>query len=148
MLWHGHWEDITHQKTLEEELRAVNREIEAFSYSVSHDLRAPLSAIDGFSQVLVERSGSQLDERSRNYLLRIRAAASQMDGLIEGLLALSRLSRQELRHERVDLSELANEIVDGLHRRRPDRQVEVVVEPNLATHGDSRLAIRISPKAP
>ena len=90
------------------ELEAVNRELEAFSYSVAHDLRAPLRSIDGFSQALLDDCSDQLDERGLEYLTRVRGAARRMAQLIDDLLKLSRLTRAELKRERVDLSQLAN----------------------------------------
>jgi signal transduction histidine kinase len=118
---------------------AANKELEAFSYSVSHDLRAPLRSIDGFSQALLEDCSEQLEEAGQGYLQRIRAASQRMGQLIDDLLALSRLTRSELHRETVDLSALARRVTDELRQREPERQVEVVVDDGLVTEGDSRL---------
>jgi PAS domain S-box-containing protein len=121
------------------ELEAAHRELEAFSYSVSHDLRAPLRAIDGFSQALLEDCEPQLDERGKDYLRRIRAATRRMGELIDDLLALSRVTRQEMRRERVDLSALARSVVAQLRRLEPARRVEVVIADGLEAEGDAHL---------
>lgn len=120
-------------------LRAANEDLAAFSYSVSHDLRAPLRAIDGFSQALLEDMGDRLDEQSRGHLERIRGGARQMGQLIDGLLGLSRVTRAELRLEQVDLSGQAQQIADDLARHEPERRVEVVVAPEMSAMGDVRL---------
>jgi light-regulated signal transduction histidine kinase (bacteriophytochrome) len=117
----------------------VNRELEAFSYSVSHDLRAPLRAIDGFSQALVEDCGEQLDDSARDYLRRIRAATKRMADLIDDLLDLSRVTRREMRREPVDLSALASAIGSQLQRSEPARRVDLVVRPGLVARGDPHL---------
>ncbi|HXG14674.1 MAG TPA: PAS domain S-box protein [Calidithermus sp.] len=121
------------------ELEAANRELEAFSYSVSHDLRAPLRAIDGFSQALLEDCEPVLDERGRDHLRRIRAATRRMGELIDDLLALARVTRQEMRRERVDLSAVARSVVAQLRRAEPTRRVEVVIAEGLAAEGDPHL---------
>ncbi|BAY07032.1 GAF domain-containing protein [Calothrix sp. NIES-2098] len=121
------------------ELQAVNKELEAFSYSVSHDLRAPLRSIDGFSQALLEDYEDQLDETGKNYLQRIRLATQRMGQLIDDLLNLSRLMRSEMHLETVDLSVLAREIAREAQERQPGRQVEFVIQPGLIAQGDSRL---------
>ncbi|OUL33298.1 histidine kinase [Nostoc sp. T09] len=121
------------------ELQAVNRELEAFSYSVSHDLRAPLRSIDGFSQALLEDYQEQLDETGQNYLRRIRLATQRMGQLIDDLLNLSRLMRSEMQLEPVDLSLLAKVIYAELQESQPERQVDCVIEPGLIAQGDSRL---------
>jgi PAS domain S-box-containing protein len=122
-----------------EELRAVNGELEAFSYSVSHDLRAPLRAIDGFSKVVLERFGGQLDAQGRNYLERVRAGSQRMGRLIDDLLRLSRISRADLRPQPVDLASLAREALAELRARDPSRPVEVEVPDRLPAHGDADL---------
>ena len=122
-----------------QELEAANRELEAFSYSVSHDLRAPLRSIDGFGRVLERRYGDQLDEGARETLARIRNATARMGTLIDALLELSRLSRRELRLERVDVTALARQIEEELRARESDRQVEVVVEDGLVAIADPTL---------
>jgi PAS domain S-box-containing protein len=121
------------------ELEAANKELEAFCYSVSHDLRAPLRGIDGFSVSLQEDSHAQLDENSREHLRRIRAATHRMGELIDALLLLSRVTRTELRRETVDLSALASEIIANLRMSSPGRQVEVTIEPDLRMNGDPEL---------
>ena len=124
---------------LVEELKYKNKELEAFSYSVSHDLRAPLRSIDGFSQALIEDYGEGLDETARNYLNRIRAAAQRMAALIDDMLLLSRISRAQVNRERVDLSALAQSVADELRSQNPERSVEVKIEPDLAAHADRGL---------
>jgi two-component system NtrC family sensor kinase len=124
---------------LVEELKYKNKELEAFSYSVSHDLRAPLRSIDGFSQALIEDYGEGLDETARNYLNRIRAAAQRMGALIDDMLLLSRISRAQVKRERVELSALAQSVADELRSQNPERSVEVKIEPDLAVHADRGL---------
>jgi len=122
------------------ELDAVNKELEAFSYSVSHDLRAPLRAIDGFSQVLLEDCGERLDEAGRHHLDRVRRAAQRMGGLIDDLLKLARVTRTEMTIEDVDLGALASEITDTLRRTEPNRDVDVELGGNgLSARGDPHL---------
>lgn len=121
------------------QLKAINQELEAFAYSVSHDLRAPLRAMDGFSQALLEDYEAQLDAVGRDYLRRVRAASQRMAQLIDDLLKLSRLSRGELHCERVDLSALARDVVVELRQRQPERQVDVTIAPQLVVYGDARL---------
>ncbi len=121
------------------QLEAINRELEAFCYSVSHDLRAPLRSIRGFSDVLLERYAGQLDARGQDFLRRSGAASEQMNRLIEDLLGLSRLSRTELRRQPVNLSALAESIAEELRRAEPEREVEFIIAPELTTVGDERL---------
>lgn len=121
------------------ELKAANKELEAFSYSVSHDLRAPLRAIDGFSRALLEDYAEQLDETGQNYLGRVCAATVHMAQLIDDLLNLSRVSRSEIRLEKVDLSNLAREITEKLHESQPERTVKFSIEDNVIVTGDERL---------
>jgi PAS domain S-box-containing protein len=121
------------------QLESANKEMEAFSYSVSHDLRAPLRSIDGFSQALLEDYSGKLDEDGRNHLQRVRAATQRMGQLIDDLLNLSRLSRTELRSEPVDLTSLAQSVVAELRERDPKRQVELQIAKGLVAHGDPRL---------
>jgi light-regulated signal transduction histidine kinase (bacteriophytochrome) len=134
---HAELEQRVRERTAQ--LESANRELEAFSYSVSHDLRAPLRAIDGFAHALHDDYGAQLDATARNYIERVRAAALRMGQLIDDLLNLSRVSRAPLRHEAVDLSRIAHEIVDELQRSEPERAVEVVIAPNLTATGDASL---------
>jgi PAS domain S-box-containing protein len=121
------------------QLEDKNRELEAFSYSVSHDLRAPLRAIDGFGQALVEDFGGQLDDEARRYLSRIRSATQRMSQLIDDLLTLSRISRVELSWTEVDLSAMARQIIDELMHREAERTVEVSVWDGIMVQGDPRL---------
>jgi PAS domain S-box-containing protein len=126
-------------QAINHQLEAANKELESFSYSVSHDLRAPLRSIDGFSQVLLEDYADHLDEDGKDALQRVRKAATAMGELIDALLALSRVSRVELRADRVNLSALANSIAADLRQSQPDRQVEFVIAPQLVVEGDSAL---------
>jgi signal transduction histidine kinase len=118
------------------ELEGINRELEAFSYSVSHDLRAPLRTIDGFSQILAEDYAQRLDAEGLDYLARVRTASRHMAELIDDLLDLSRVGRRPLKRERVDLSALASGIAEDLKRAEPEREVEFVVEEGVAARGD------------
>jgi signal transduction histidine kinase len=117
----------------------ANKELEAFSYSVSHDLRAPLRGIDGFSQALVEDERDKLSETGRDYLARIRAGAQRMGELIDDLLRLSRVSRGDFRRDRVDLSTVATSVVAELRRANPDRTIDVRIEPEVTANADARL---------
>jgi light-regulated signal transduction histidine kinase (bacteriophytochrome) len=121
------------------QLEAANREMEAFTYSVSHDLRAPLRAIDGFSRVIVMNYSSLLDDDGKDYLGRIRESSQQMGELIDGLLELSRLSKADVRLEKVDLSGLAKDLAANLKEREMDRQVEFRIQDGITATGDSRL---------
>jgi PAS domain S-box-containing protein len=121
------------------QLAAANKELEAFSYSVSHDLRAPLRSIDGFSQALLEDYTDKLDALGQNYLSRVRAATQRMAQLIDDLLNLSRVTRSEMRHQEVDLSALALSIATELQKTQPERQVEFQITPGLVANGDGRL---------
>ncbi|WP_167285082.1 CHASE domain-containing protein [Marilutibacter alkalisoli] len=121
------------------ELSQANQELESFAYSISHDLRAPLRAIDGFSRVLAERYGGNLDAAGRDYLDRVRAATARMAGLIDALLAMSRLSRVALNPESVDLSQLAREVVDELKAAEELPGLQVDIEPGLTAWGDVSL---------
>lgn len=123
--------------------QTANKELEAFSYSVSHDLRAPLRAIDGFSQALVEDCADTLPVQGQDHLRRIRAAAQRMAELIDDLLRLSRVSRAEFRRERVDLSAMFISVIGELRRSDPDRIVDVRVASSITAFADPRL-IRIT----
>ena len=127
--------DLTERMQNEERLRAAVQELDAFAYSVSHDLRAPLRSIDGFSQILLEDYGDKLDDAGRHALERVRAATQHMGGLIDDLLKLSRVSRGELRRERVDLSAIAQAIV----KEYTGRDVAMTIAPGLVVQGDPRL---------
>ncbi len=121
------------------ELKNINRELEAFTYSVSHDLRSPLRSIDGFGAALLEDCGEQLDETGKDYLGRMRSASQRMGKLIDSLLYLSRVSRQEVHFRAVDLVEIGNEVVDGLHEQYSEKKYEFVCPKNLVCFGDRAL---------
>jgi signal transduction histidine kinase len=121
------------------ELFTANKELEAFSYSVSHDLRAPLRAIDGFSHALLEDCADKLDDDGRGYLNRIRAAAQRMGLLIDDLLNLSRLSRAPLRKQSVDISALAGSIAGDLQATQPERKIDLRIEGGLKATADPGL---------
>ena len=121
------------------ELEGTNRELEAFSYSVSHDLRAPLRTIDGFSQILTEDYGEKLDEEGLDYLTRVRSASRHMAALIDDLLDLSRVGRRPLTRESVDLSGLASGIAEDLRGTDPGRDVDFVIEGGVTARGDVSL---------
>ncbi len=146
-------EDITDRKAANEaisilnrdleqrlvEIDAVNQELEAFSYSVSHDLRAPLRSIDGFSQALLEDYGETLDAQGRDFLRRVRAATQRMGQLIDDLLKLSRVTRAELHRVPCDLGVLAEPIAAGLRAREPERTVTFAIASGLTVNGDPQL---------
>ena len=129
--------ELLEQKNIE--LNAMIQELEAFSYTVAHDLRAPLARIDGFSQAVLELQGDRLDEEGKRYLQRVRAGTQRMCRLVDDLLMLSRVSRHELRCERVDLSAMASSIAGDLRQREPLRDVDFVIPPGLAVLGDPDL---------
>jgi signal transduction histidine kinase len=121
------------------ELEATNRELEAFSYSVSHDLRAPLRSIDGFSQILVEDYADEIDEEGRNYLGRVRSASQRMGMLIDDILGLSRVTRGSMERKRLDLGALAEEVAEELREARPERKVEFSAQKGHEVWGDPKL---------
>ncbi|WP_217808156.1 sensor histidine kinase [Oceanibacterium hippocampi] len=121
------------------EIAAVNKELEAFSYSVSHDLRAPLRAIDGFSQALLEDCADGLDDTGRSHLNRVRQAAQRMGQLIDDLLKLSRVTRSDLSEEELDLSALARTVADTLRTAHPVDEAEIGIADGLSAVGDPRL---------
>jgi signal transduction histidine kinase len=125
------------------ELLAANKELEAFSYSVSHDLRTPLRGIDGFSLALLEDYADKLDEDGKDYLRRVRAATQRMGILIDDLLSLSRVTRTEMRLEKTDLALIARSIAEELQKTQPERRAEFRIEDGLEAFVDSHL-IRIS----
>jgi PAS domain S-box-containing protein len=133
-------QEVSELSAAKESADAANRELETFSYSVAHDLRGPLRAIDGFSQALLEDYGGRLDREGLRYLARVREAAQRMAELIDDLLTLSRVTRSELRRERVDLSALASRLLSGFQRLEPERHVDVVIAPDLVTQADPQLA--------
>jgi two-component system, NtrC family, sensor kinase len=124
---------------LAEELERKNQELEAFSYSVSHDLRAPLRVIEGFSQAALEAVAPSAGVLAVQHLQRVRAAASRMSELIDDLLELSRVGRAELRRDRVDVSRLAAEVLSELQKAEPERRIQVAVHPRLTAEADPRL---------
>jgi signal transduction histidine kinase len=133
----------TQLETLVEErtiaLTAINRELEAFSYAVSHDLRGPLTRFDALSKRLLEDSGDQLDKRAIAHLNRMREASQRMASVFEGLQMLFRLTAGEIHREDVDVSGLAMQIVEELRVANPDRKVEVDIAPSITVNGDQRL---------
>ncbi len=138
--------DISDRKRAEEAMArakeatdTANRELEAFSYSVAHDLRVPLRAIDGFSQALLEDYSAKLDEEGQEHLRRVRGSAQHMAHLIEGLLSLARITRGHLRSERVDLSDLGRTIAERLKGAEPHRNVKFLIGKDLTAMGDGRL---------
>ncbi len=145
--------DVTQRKRMEEDvqklnedlrqrasqLEAANKELEAFSYSVSHDLRAPLRSIDGFSHVLLEDYSDQLPDEGRNYLERVRAAAQRMAVLIDDLLNLSRVTRTALQPRFINLSRMAQEILQSLQENQPERDADLSIAPDLMVEADPHL---------
>ena len=138
--------DITERKRAEQalqqrtaQLETANQELETFSYSVSHDLRSPLRAMDGFSAALLTGYSDKLDERGHHYLDRIHDASQRMGQLIEDLLNLSRITRSTLNRQPVDLSALAQEVAVELQKRDPQRQVEFVIAEKMTLEADPHL---------
>jgi PAS domain S-box-containing protein len=138
--------DITEAKRASEELRqakvvaeSANRELESFSYTVAHDLRAPLRSIDGFSLALLEDYEDKLDEEGKGYLGRLRSGSQRMAQLIDDLLALSRLSRGELQLQTIDLTQIARGVLERLRETYRERNVEAQVADGLTARGDARL---------
>lgn len=132
-----HLEEMVNLRTAE--LEASNKELEAFSYSVSHDLRSPLRVIDGFSQALLEDYGDSLDETGKDYLNRVRSHAQHMAQLIEDLLQLARVTSHEYSVKKVDVSHLAETVVENLRSMEPDREVNIKIQQNMLIFGDERL---------
>jgi PAS domain S-box-containing protein len=137
--WVGVDADITELKAIEGALRSSNQELEAFSYSVSHDLRSPLGAIGGFSRALHAKLEGSSDERVQHYLARIQAAVEKMEQLIEALLSLAKVARAPLNYGPVDLSALARETLEALQMQHPQRKVAMQVQDDLVAQGDARL---------
>ncbi len=121
------------------ELQAANEELEAFVYSVSHDLRAPLRGMDGFSQALLEDYGGRLDATATDYVQRVRGAAERMGELIEDLLELSRITRADMKRQTVDLSEMARSVASALEQAEPERAMEFSVRDGLVAEADASL---------
>lgn len=121
------------------DLEVANKELESFSYSVSHDLRSPLMAIDGFSQALIEDYGNLLDDTGLSYLNRVRSASQKMATLIDDLLKLSRLSRSDMKCREIDLTSLVKDVIHDLEKSDPDRKVKTIIRPNTFAWGDPRL---------
>lgn len=137
--WVGICSDVTNSRRREEALRFANQELEAFSYSVSHDLRAPLRAIDGFSERLQLESAERIDVQGRHYLDRIRAGAANMNRLIDDLLSLSQVTRGSMAMSKVDLSMLARQVFDELRQREPGHPAKIVIMENMTARGDAHL---------
>ena len=132
-----HLEDLVQDRTIE--LQSANKELEAFTYSASHDLRAPLRTIAGFAQALAEEYAGKLNEKGNDYLGRIRGGADRMNRLIEDLLRLSRLSRQELERRKLDMSELARTVISRLQESDAGRNVQIAVADSLKVFADPSL---------
>ncbi len=132
-------QDLMERRLAEEALAESNRELEAFSYSVSHDLRTPLRSISGFSTMLADRYSSALDEKGKDYIDRIRSSCEHMGLLIDDILKLSRITRAEMTWEKVDLSKIAREVLADLKKAQPERSVKIVVREDLVVRGDERL---------
>ena len=157
LYYEGSTVDITDRKRAEEKIRtltaeleervagrtaqleAANRELDAFAYSVSHDLRAPLRAMSGFSHLLLEYYADKLDDQGRHFLQRMDQVSQRMGKLIDDLLSLSRLARREMQRERVNLSEMVRGIAGELRERNPERRVHLVIADRLMAHGDRHL---------
>jgi PAS domain S-box-containing protein len=145
--------DITERKKAEEALRsahaelqrrayeyeAINRELEAFSYTVSHDLKAPLRSIEGFTRAILEDYADKLDSTGRDYLMRVRSGAQRMNQLIEAMLKMARLTRGEIHENSVDLSSLAQVIAHELTAQEPQRRVEFVIAERIRVNGDAEM---------
>lgn len=131
------------ESPIEQRARQLETELSAFAWSVSHDLRAPLRIIDGFSEALEEEYRDGLDEKGLEYLSRIRGAAGRMNELLNALLELSRVSRDEIRRETVRLSEIAATIAADLRASDPGREVEFSIEPGVTAEGDPALLTRV-----
>jgi len=139
-------QDITERKQAEDELKkrtveleASNKELEAFSYSVSHDLRAPLRSITGFSNVLLEDYSKELDDEGKAYLKKISDSGELMGQLMDDLLKLSRVTRGDITVEKLDLSNMAQKIVSDLAKDEPQRKMKVTIAPDMTANGDKNL---------
>jgi two-component system, sensor histidine kinase and response regulator len=132
-------EQVDRTKRLNRDLETLNHELESFSYSVSHDLRTPLRSIRSFSQALLQDHQAQLDEQGKDYVQRIYASSRRMTELIDDLLKLSRLTRGKIHQEKVNLGEIAYDILANLQAMQPERQVNIHIEEDLYAEGDKRL---------
>ncbi|MGC1175992.1 PAS domain-containing sensor histidine kinase [Polaromonas sp.] len=159
--WVGVERDITERKQQQQEilslngelekrvllrttqLATANKELESFAYSVSHDLRSPLNTIHGFSKLLAKIDAENISDKGKHYLARIGAGVEQMGELIEGLLTLAHMSREQLKSEPVDLSALARLIERDHREREPQRQVQVLIQDGMGAHGDPRLLLAV-----
>jgi light-regulated signal transduction histidine kinase (bacteriophytochrome) len=124
---------------LTEQSDAARRELEAFAYAVSHDLRAPLRSLSGFSQALIELPAGNLDPKAQHYLSRIQQAGRKMAELIDALLSLSRISRADMQMRSLDLTQLCHDAANAIAGKYPDHRLVVSIAPNMMTYGDSRL---------
>jgi len=139
-------QEVQERKEIEKELlekqtrlEEVNRDLEAFSYSVSHDLQAPIRSINGFSEILLEECQENINEESHNYLTRINLASKKMSQLVKALLGLSRASRYEINKEEVDLSQMVKQVVDELMELHPDQNINVEIESSMKVYADTSL---------
>lgn len=135
--YQDHLEELVKERTIR--LEVINKELEAFSYSVSHDLRSPLRGIDGFSRALLDEYVDKLDVQGKDYLRRIRAACQRMAQLIDDLLSLSRVTRSEMARQRVDLSRMVRSIAEELQKAQAEREVEFVIAEGIIVNGDAHL---------
>ncbi|WP_455221812.1 sensor histidine kinase [Kaarinaea lacus] len=137
-----YWDALDNNQLLKrraQELESKNRELESFTYSVSHDLRAPLRSIDGFSKFVLDDAWSKLNDNERSYLQRVRTAAQRMGELIDDLLDLSNVSRAKYKPQDIDLSKMVESNVEKLRQLEPDRDIEVDIQPNVKATGDQML---------
>ncbi|OHD56035.1 MAG: hypothetical protein A2Y33_11320 [Spirochaetes bacterium GWF1_51_8] len=142
--YHHHLEDLVKEKTEEIQksnytLSIINEELSSFSYSVSHDLRSPLRGIDGWSLALEEDYGDKLDDQAKGFIKTIRSEVQRMAKLIDALLMLSRVSKTEIKSEKVDLSKLVKKIADDLVKQDENRKADFIIEPDLTVDGDYSL---------
>jgi len=123
------------------ELRVANKELEAFAYSIAHDLSTPLRGLDGFSQILLDEYNDTIDEDGQHYLIQIRQASLRMGGIIQALLLLSKISRDDISVNEVNLSDISERILSNLHLSEPDRNVKVNIQPDLIVQADEKLIL-------
>ncbi len=128
---------LVHERTTD--LRAANMELEAFCYSVSHDLRAPLRSVDGFSKALLEDYGERFDDQAFDYINRVRNASKRMDELISALLNLSRITRSEIGRQTIDLSQMAEEVIEDSLDEYPNADYKILIQPGITAEGDPKL---------